>query len=114
MSATAFMQFMMDCKVGSAFYDYMCPEELKPGPAVDLIISFRSYCFHYPPSVYMKFVKARSQAGTKMIFDVRKARPEWREELRKEFRELAVIHEGRKWERVVFERKAPQDDHEQG
>lgn len=47
----------------------------------DLIISLQSWCFHYPPSVYMKWVLQAAKPGAVLILDVRKDRRHWIVEL---------------------------------
>lgn len=48
-----------------------------PLTAFDLITSFGSWCFHYPPAVYLPFVTAHCHPDTMLIVEVRNDRPEW-------------------------------------
>lgn len=68
----------------------------------DLIMSFASWCFHYPPSEYLDMVRECSRRGTVLIIDVRSARPMWENTLVKAFGSYRVAHEARKYKRLVF------------
>lgn len=46
-------------------------------PKYDLVVSFGSWCFHYPPSEYLEFVMARCHPDTVLILEVREGKPEW-------------------------------------
>jgi hypothetical protein len=72
----------------------MTPETLKPRK-VDLIVSFRAYAFHIRPLTYMDFVLNCAHHDTVLIFEVRRDKPEWREDLDRHF-DHTVIQTGRK------------------
>lgn len=63
-------RFLRDNGVGDVwFFD---PEKLPTRPEpFDLILSLQSWCFHYPPQVYMDFALKCSRPGTVWILDVR-------------------------------------------
>jgi SAM-dependent methyltransferase len=73
--------------------------------AFDLIISFGSWCFHYPPEVYLDMVGRLSGPNTVLILDVRADKPLWRSELGQAFREVACAKASRKFNRLVFHAK---------
>lgn len=68
----------------------------------DLIISLGSWCFHYPPSSYLAFVRACCHPGTVLILDVRADKPSWVDELRNTFDEAGCALSKRKFNRLVF------------
>lgn len=48
------------------------------GPArFGLVVSFGSWCFHYPPKEYLRQVYRALTPGAVVILDVRNDRPEW-------------------------------------
>lgn len=71
---------------------------------VDLIVSFRSWCFHFEPSLYLPLVRRCSVARhTKLIVDVRRNKPEWEDELRMAFQFIDVIYQGGKFSTLLLE-----------
>jgi hypothetical protein len=56
-------------------------------PVYDLVISFRSWCFHYPPETYQHFVNTHTCPGARIMLDVRKDRP-WRKDLARMWHEV--------------------------
>lgn len=97
-------RFMFENDVPPDHWRYVDPANLHTiEPHIyDLVLSLRSWCFHYPPSVYMEFVRTHAHAGARIILDVRKDRRDWRDTLRNQFYEAYTIEEGRKHDRVVF------------
>lgn len=83
-------------------WQYRNVQQFEPHP-VDVVISMRSWCFHYPPSLYLSKVVACDP--TWVIVDVRRERPAWREELEQAFRFFTCVSMGQKWDRLVFRRK---------
>lgn len=71
-------------------------------PTFDLAVSLQAWCFHFPPSQYLAFVKQSIKPRATLILDVRKDRKDWREELRDAFTEIGVAVSPHKFERVVF------------
>lgn len=67
----------------------------------DLITSFASWCFHYPPEGYLAFVKNRVHAHSVIMIDVRK-NPTFLSLLFKEFGSPIVVAEGKKFERHIY------------
>jgi len=71
---------------------------------VDLIVSFRSWCFHFEPSTYLPLVRRCSVAHhTKLIVDVRRNKPEWEDELRMAFQFLDTVYQGAKFSTLLLE-----------
>jgi SAM-dependent methyltransferase len=69
----------------------------------DLIMSFGSWCFHYPPEVYL----ARLCAGaihhrTVIILDVRRNKLSWMGDLERVFELVTMVAAKPKWSRCVF------------
>lgn len=77
----------------------------------DLIISFKSWCFHYEPARYLDFVQSCSIRGqTQLIIDVRRAegksdQGQWLNMLSDSFQHKAQIFAGFKFETHLFEAK---------
>lgn len=69
---------------------------------VDLVISLGSWCFHYPPKAYMSFVLSKCHMATVVIVDVRKEKPEYLDQLSRNFEMLGVAYEMPKFSRIVF------------
>lgn len=72
----------------------------------DLVISQKSWCFHYEPERYLSIVKSGCTAETRIIVDVRKDRPDWLARLRSEFKHIATAFIGTKHTSEVFEHDA--------
>lgn len=104
-SEQAVREFFLENDIPLAQFAYMTPTTLVPMPR-DFIISLRSWCYHYPPDFYLPFVlKCISSGGAKLVIDIRRDRPEWREQLRSCFTETVVLESrsDRKFDRVAFE-----------
>ena len=70
----------------------------------DLIISQKSWCFHYEPERYLSIVKSGCTADeTRLIIDVRKDQPAWLTRLRFHFHHIATAFVGTKHTTEVFE-----------
>jgi SAM-dependent methyltransferase len=80
---------------------WLDPKRPTPRP-FDLIVSFRSWCFHYPPSWYLALVEKCCHPGTVLILDVRAQRSEWLADLFRAFDGGDVIHMTAKSNRRVF------------
>lgn len=64
----------------------------------DLIVSLKSWCFHYEPDRYLDFVKGCVIKGqTQLIVDVRRDKPEWERTLERAFDKSHVIFQGAKF-----------------
>lgn len=61
---------------------FFAPDRLPVDPPkFDLILSLQGWCFHFAPSVYMKFALRASRPGTVWILDVRTPQPSWEADL---------------------------------
>jgi hypothetical protein len=70
----------------------------------DLVISQKSWCFHYEPDRYLRVVKSGCLSGqTRLILDVRNDKPHWLVQLRAIFKHLAIIKVGPKHTTHAFE-----------
>lgn len=68
----------------------------------DLILSLKSWCFHYEPEAYLDFVKKYSHKGTVIILDVRTDKSEWLRTLVNNFMFEDKILSEKKSGRLVF------------
>lgn len=85
------------------FIDASAPH-LAPTRKVDLVVSFRSWCFHFEPSTYLDFVvNCCVPKHTRLIVDVRRNKPEWEDELRRHFRGVDVVYQGAKFSTLLLE-----------
>jgi hypothetical protein len=72
----------------------------------DLVISQKSWSFHYEPERYLSIVKTGCIAGqTRLILDVRHDKPQWLNQLKRVFRHIACAHTGKKHSTHVFEER---------
>jgi len=72
------------------------------GLAVPLVISLGSWCFHYPPEIYLDYVLEHSTKGTILIIDVRKDKDAWRTLLGERFELRTVVHASSKHDRIIY------------
>lgn len=96
--------FMEDNEIERASYDYCNPAVLASGP-FDLVLSLRSWLFHYGPEQYLDYVAAETKPGSLLIADVRLGKEDWLAKLHTHFAQLATIERGSKYDRIVFERR---------
>lgn len=90
-------------KNGVVRFSYYAPDRLENPRPFDLIISLGSWCFHYAPAAYLEFVTACCRAGTTLIIDVRKGKPDWSADLDRRFKlRAALMHLSPKFVRKVF------------
>jgi SAM-dependent methyltransferase len=74
----------------------------------DLVVSFKSWCFHYEPSRYLDFVKECTVPGSTIIVDVRGGLKacqmgyDWQRELSAAFKRPMSIHFGGKFETMRY------------
>jgi SAM-dependent methyltransferase len=79
------------------------PALLEPPRPCDLVLSLGSWCFHYAPDVYLDYVRECCHAETRVVVDVRTAKPEWLRSLTRVFtRQLGVAKTGAKYARHVL------------
>lgn len=79
-SARVAEQFLRENGVTDVWF--IDPDKLPDRPEkFDLILSLQSWCFHYPPQVYMDFALRASRRGTVWILDVRIMQRFWASDL---------------------------------
>lgn len=97
-------QFMADNNIELDGYGYMSPGLTYPVKA-DLIISFRAWCYHFPPHTYLQLVKDSCHPRTRLIVDIRGDRKDWMEIMRTHFHLLGLVAIYKKRKRYLFEVK---------
>lgn len=65
---------------------------------VDIVISCKSWCFHYAPSKYLDLVAGACHSATRLFVDLRYGKPAWRQELEREFSFEKEIYGGLKFD----------------
>lgn len=102
--------FWRDNEIPVTSWRYMSPEQVTTQPLYgnfDCVISLRSWCFHYPPRVYMETVRQYLAPKAVVLLDVRRNRldthDEWLAELAKEWPDNEVLETGEKYDRIRFE-----------
>jgi len=73
----------------------------------DLVVSFGSWCFHYPPSTYLpELTKGGGlHSDSVVIVDMRRGKPEWVSDFwAAGFRSVALVRSSPKFERIVWSR----------
>lgn len=68
----------------------------------DLVLSLRSWCFHYPPEVYKTFVQDHVQDGTVVLLDARRSHTDWLCDLAKWWPDNEIVEVGEKYDRIRF------------
>lgn len=68
----------------------------------DLVVSFKSWCFHYEPSQYLDLVVSACHSESILLIDVRRDKPEWFDELCARLRFVGVAYAGVKFETCRF------------
>jgi SAM-dependent methyltransferase len=70
---------------------------------IDLVVSFGSWCFHYPPSTYLpQLLKTGVHRETVFILEVRRNKAAWMAELERHLECVAVLTNKPKWHRMVY------------
>lgn len=89
-------------KNGVKYPCYFSPRNWPIGTKADLVVSFAAYCFHIPVSDYLKDIQVSIHDKTVLIFDVRRSRRDWLEELVRAFGKPKVVAQGEKFVRCAF------------
>lgn len=91
-------------KNGAKNVAFIDPRRLPIPRGFDLIMSFGSWCFHYPPSYYLEFVAEcfRRSPSPILIVDCRRGKTSWRAELDERFKYVATIRDDKKFSRLVY------------
>lgn len=85
------------------FIDASAPH-LAAARKVDLVVSFRSWCFHFEPSTYLDFVVGCCiPKHTRLFIDVRANKPEWEGLLRRAFQFVDMVYTGTKFSTLLLE-----------
>jgi hypothetical protein len=66
-----------------------------PVQVFDLITSFRAWCFHIEPSVYLEWVKAHLSRRGRLIVDVRKDHGDWLAQMQAAFTSQQISDNGK-------------------
>jgi SAM-dependent methyltransferase len=96
--------FMADNGIAESDYAYCNPDDL-PQATFDLVISLRSWCFHYGPELYLDYVMESLRKGGKVIVDMRRGKHNWRLQMRAAMNEIAVVQRAQKFNRLVFQKE---------
>lgn len=83
-------------------FDYIDLHLPKMPVKFDLVVSFGAWCFHFPPSLYLDFVKEHTHSESVIIVDMRKEKPEWMPDMCEAFGKPRVIRESRKFVKMAF------------
>jgi hypothetical protein len=78
--------------------------EANPIGPFDLIVSFAAWGFHFSPATYMNFILKFTKPGTRVIFDLRLEKMEWKEILQQQFKLISLTHSSRKFVRAIYEK----------
>jgi SAM-dependent methyltransferase len=84
-SRAAVAEFLRDNDVDPSRYSYHNPHDL-PDRKFDVVVSFGSWCFHYPPHWYLDYVVEHLDPGGLVIVDVRARHGDWMDDLAKRLR----------------------------
>lgn len=96
-------EFFGDNEVQRERWQYLAPEQISDSdPLYDLVISTRSWCFHYPPEAYLSYVQRHTVPASIILVDMRRHKKEWRERMRASFEEMGVCEEHEKFLRIVY------------
>jgi SAM-dependent methyltransferase len=68
----------------------------------DLVVSFASWCFHFPPEVYLDRILLALSPAAVIVLDVRNSKPDWLMQLRKVFGTGTEIATTEKFTRMVW------------
>lgn len=68
----------------------------------DLIVSFKSWCFHIEPAEHLELVRSACREGTTLIIDVRRGNVGWAKQLASEFHLVDEIFHGPKTITCVY------------
>jgi len=104
-SRSAVEAFMADNDVEQDDYEYCPPEEIADAGPFDLVMSLRSWCFHYSPEAYLEYVERNTRTGAIMILDVRVGKFQWSSSIRSKFDQIEHLERGAKCNRTLFRRR---------
>jgi len=77
----------------------------KPLPMFDLVVSTKSWCFHYEPRVYLDLVVEHTHKNAILIIDLRAGKSDWTHQLEEFFKPMLVLKQERKSNRFAWRRR---------
>jgi len=87
-------------------WEYCNPSQLLSRAALlepyDIVLSLRSWCFHYAPSSYLRFVKRHVRLGSVIMVDVRRHYQHWQQELEEAWPKPSVLDTRDKFVRTLY------------
>lgn len=86
----------------SSFFDAAAFNGIPIEEKFDLVVSFASYCFHYPPEKYLDTLVRCTHKDSVIVLDVRYGRPEWLAQLQEAFGGYRILSQRVKLLRVAF------------
>jgi SAM-dependent methyltransferase len=102
-------RFLMDNGLGMSQVNHIHPRQDNFGQTFDLIVSWASWCFHYPPDMYLDRVLASCHDETILILDVRTYNIRWLQTLLEFFDIIGTVYNSRKLVRHVFKKRMPRN-----
>lgn len=87
-------------------FGYFTPQALELPKPYDLVVSFGSWCFHYPPDTYLPLLMAGGglHSDSVVIADVRNEVLEYDRQLGRYLECVGIIRRARKFTRCAFKR----------
>lgn len=99
-------EFMRDNQIHDTHWRYVNPDEFKtrPGtfPVFDLVLSLRSWGFHYPPSEYIMAVGQHVAPGSLIVMDMRIDKMDWHLAMEARWPDWYQIDTGQKFIRMCY------------
>jgi 2-polyprenyl-3-methyl-5-hydroxy-6-metoxy-1,4-benzoquinol methylase len=87
-------------------WEYYNPSQLLSRTAIlepfDLVISLRSWCFHYEPESYLRFVSQHLHKGSQVVVDVRRTKASWYQTMCERWPQPIKLDNGIKHIRMLF------------
>lgn len=101
------LEFLSSNGIARDHIHYYGPDAETLAAPYDLVVSFGSWCFHYPPDVYLPRLLAGGglHADSVLILDVRNDKPEYWAQLQAHLITVGRVRDARKYTRAVFKRR---------
>jgi len=77
----------------------------QPWPMFDMVVSTKSWCFHYEPRAYLDFIVEHTRKNAVLIVDLRIGKSEWTHQLEEFFKPMIVLKQERKSNRFAWRRR---------
>ena len=89
---------------GVASYDFIDANsaERRATRTYDLIVSFKSWCFHTPPELHLDIGPVCLREMTRLLVDIRRDKGDWELEMQHAFGMTRVVHSGVKFNTFCF------------